>query len=189
MHEGRSPLVTFGDSLRAARASRRRLRRRAAALAVLGMSVAATIILPPRPLLVWNASASAPVGLYAVGAPVPLRTGDMVIARVPETWRTFAARRHYLPANVPLVKRVAAEPGGTICALGPKITVNGRPVAERRATDGAGRPMPAWSGCTTLRHGALFLLMTDSPASFDGRYFGPTEPRDIIGKATLLWRR
>jgi conjugative transfer signal peptidase TraF len=189
MHDGRSPLAAFGDSLRAASSSRRRLRRRAAALGALGIALGATIILPPRPLLVWNASASAPVGLYAVGAPVPLRTGDIVIARVPETWRMFAARRRYLPANVPLVKRVAAEPGDTICALGATITVNGRPVAERRAADGAGRPMPTWSGCTTLRKGALFLLMTDSAASFDGRYFGPTEPRDIIGKATLLWRR
>jgi conjugative transfer signal peptidase TraF len=187
MHDDRMPLV--GDSLRAARASRRRLRRRAAVLAVLGLGTGATIVLPPRPLLVWNASPSAPVGLYAVGAPAPLRTGDMVIARVPESYRMFAARRHYLPANVPLVKRVAAEPGDTVCGLGAIITVNARPVAERRAVDGAGRPMPAWSGCSTLRKGALFLLMTDNAASFDGRYFGPTDPNDIIGKATLLWRR
>jgi len=41
----------------------------------------------------------------------------------------------------------------------------------------------------TLRRGALFLLMADSPASFDGRYFGPTMPRLIVGKATPLWAK
>jgi len=36
----------------------------------------------------------------------------------------------------------------------------------------------------------LFLpVLMDNPASFDGRYFGATEERDIIGKARLLWRR
>lgn len=48
--------------------------------------------------------------------------------------------------------------------------------------------MPTWTGCTRLHGPQLFLLM-DNAASFDGRYFGPTEGKDIIGKARLLWRR
>jgi conjugative transfer signal peptidase TraF len=160
----------------------------AAALGVLAIGLAATIAVPLRPLLVWNASASAPVGLYAVAVPDGLEAGDLVIARVPEHLRMLAARRRYLPANVPLVKRVAAEPGDRVCASGPAIFVNGRRIATRLAHDGIGRPMPWWSGCVTLRRGAMFLLM-DDPKSFDGRYFGPTGPRDIIGKATLLWAR
>lgn len=157
-----------------------------AALGLLGMGLAATIAFPPRPILVWNASASAPIGLYRVGAAGSARIGDMVIARPPERYRLFAARRHYLPLNVPLVKRIAAVPGDTVCALGQEIFVNGRWIAERRPRDGKDRPMPWWRGCVTLRHGFLFLLM-DSPMSFDGRYFGPTDPRDIIGKARLIW--
>jgi len=161
----------------------------AGALGALAIGLAATIAVPLRPLLVWNASASAPIGLYAVAAPDQIETGDMVIARLPAPMREFAAQRHYLPANVPLVKRVIGEPGDTICAIGTQIFVNGRRIAERLVTDGAGRAMPWWSGCATLRQGALFLLMAGSPASFDGRYFGPTESRDIIGKANLLWAR
>lgn len=160
----------------------------AAALGALAIGLAATIALPVRPLLVWNASASAPIGLYAVAAPDELETGNMVIARVPPRFRMLAARRRYLPANVPLVKRVAAEPGDTVCASGPTIFVNGRRIARRLALDGFGRPMPWWTGCVTLRRGAMFLLM-DDPKSFDGRYFGPTDPRHIVGKATLLWAR
>ncbi|MBB5708423.1 conjugative transfer signal peptidase TraF [Sphingopyxis panaciterrulae] len=155
----------------------------------LAAALAATLFAPPRPRLLWNASASAPVGLYGVGEVAPLARGDMVIARLPVEFRLFAARRHYLPANVPLVKRVAAVPGDEVCAAGARVMVNGRLVARRLDRDGAGRPMPWWSGCTELGTGEVFLLMTDSRASFDGRYFGVSEAGDIVGKARLIWRR
>ena len=113
----------------------------------------------------------------------------MVIAWVPQPARQLAAERHYIPANVPLVKRVAAVPGDSVCALGQEIFVRGRWVAERRVGDGMGRPMPWWSGCVLLRDGDYFLLMSDAPASFDGRYFGITHRGDIVGQARLLWRR
>lgn len=183
------PLLDWGDQLRAARTRRRRLLHWSVALGGLALALVLTMAVPLRPLLVWNASASAPPGFYRVRTPDYLGVGDMVIARLPEAMRRLAARRRYLPANVPLVKRIAGEPGDTVCALGQRIFVNGRPVAERLVRDGAGRPMPWWSGCVTLRRGALFLLMADSPASFDGRYFGPTGRGDIIGQATLLWPR
>ena len=181
-------LARWGQNLRDARSRRRRLARRGLAIGGLAAALTATIALPPRPFLVWNASASAPVGLYRVGG-LDLAAGDMVIAWPPAHARDFAARRHYLPANVPLVKRIAAEPGDTVCALGAQIFVNGRWVAQRLIRDGAGRPMPWWTGCVTLRNGAMFLLMADSPASFDGRYFGLTGRGEIVGRATLLWAR
>lgn len=161
------------------------------ALVCAGLVVAlvVTLVAPPRPRLVWNASASAPVGLYAVADAVPLGRGDMVIARVPNEFRMFAARRHYLPANVPLVKRVAAVPGDEVCAIGARVMVNGELVAHRLDRDGAGRVMPWWSGCAELTQGEIFLLMPGSAASFDGRYFGVSEAGDIVGRARLLWRR
>jgi conjugative transfer signal peptidase TraF len=183
------PLFRWGDALRTARARRRRLRRRATLLNLGLAALATTIALPPRPLLIWNPSASAPPGLYRVSSADTVDVGDRVVARVPQAVRALAARRHYVPVNVPLVKRVAAMAGDRVCALGQEIFVNGRLIAERRASDGAGRPMPWWRGCVTLRGRALFLLVADHPASFDGRYFGPTEPADVLGKATLLWSR
>ncbi len=167
---------------------RRRLGCWALGSAGLAIALAATLLVPPRPRLVWNASASAPVGLYAVGDAAPLARGDVVIAWAPDEFRTMAARRHYLPANVPLVKRVAGAAGDEVCAVGARIMVNGRLVARRLDRDGAGRPMPWWSGCAELAPDEFFLLMTDSPASFDGRYFGASDAGDIVGKARLLWR-
>lgn len=157
-------------------------------MAIGSIVVLGSAALPPAPRLVWNASASAPIGLYSVSPDAPTSPGDMVIARVPEPYRGIAATRHYLPMNVPLVKRVAAYAGDDVCAFGQEIFVNGRWIAERSTLDGAGRPMPMWSGCVRLRGRQLFLLM-DTPASFDGRYFGVTEGADVIGKARLLWAR
>jgi type IV secretory pathway protease TraF len=39
-----------------------------------------------------------------------------------------------------------------------------------------------------LRNGRVFLL-NDTPDSFDGRYFGPTDQDALIGKATPFWLR
>jgi conjugative transfer signal peptidase TraF len=184
----RRAILRIGDAIRRDRTRRSQLRGRGYAVAALIGAVGLTVVVPLRPMLVWNASASAPIGLYGVTAPHGLRVRDMVIAHLPAAWRGLADTRRYLPSTVPLVKRVAAAPGDTVCAAGQEIFVNGRWVAARRIADGAGRPMPSWTGCATLRDGALFL-MTDNPDSFDGRYFGPTSHADIVGKAHLLWRR
>lgn len=182
----RHAILRIGDAIRHERANGKRLRRRSFGVASLAGALALTILLPLRPLLVWNASASAPTGLYGVTAPYDIAADDIVIARLSPAWRTLADARRYVPAEVPLVKRVAAGPGDTVCAAGEEIFINGRWRTARRMKDGQGRTMPWWDGCLTLRQGAVFLL-TDNPASFDGRYFGPTERQDIIGRAHLLW--
>ena len=183
------PLLEWGDQLRQAKRERRTLGRRIAVIGAGITLVGLTIAFPPAPRLVWNASASAPIGLYAVTPGATVEPGDMVIARVPDPSRLMAAERRYIPANVPLVKRVAAAAGDEVCALGREIFVNGTWVVERRAFDAKGRPMPWWSGCVRLRGRQLFLLMSDSPGSFDGRYFGVTDGNLVVGKARLLWAR
>ncbi len=133
--------------------------------------------------------ASAPVGLYWVLPGATLRRGDMAVAWPPAAARQLAARRRYLPLGVPLVKRVAGVAGDTICAADRTVLVDRKPVAVRRLADAAGRPLPAWRGCFTLGPGSVFLLMRESPDSFDGRYFGATSEREIVGKARALWLR
>jgi conjugative transfer signal peptidase TraF len=183
-----APLLAWGDALRAQTIRRARLVRRIAAVGITMLVVLASAALPPTPRLVWNASASAPIGLYWVRPGADLEPGDMVVAQLPKGARQMAARRRYLPLNVPLVKRVVAVAGDEVCALGKDIFLNGRRIAERRHADAQGRPMPTWSGCLRLRGRQLFLMM-DASASFDGRYFGVTGGVDVVGKARLLWAR
>lgn len=183
------PLIAWGNAIRAEREQRQRRRFRFAigttGIALLAISIAD----PPSPRLVWNVSESAPRGLYAVSPGRTLEPGDMVVARTPEPWRMLAARRHYLPANVPLVKRVVAVAGDTVCANGVEISINGLTAVTRRVRDARGRVLPWWEGCRTLRKDEAFLLMADASASFDGRYFGVTRRADIVGRAQLLWAR
>jgi conjugative transfer signal peptidase TraF len=142
----------------------------------------------PAPLIVYNASASAPLGFYHVLPIGALHRGDLVLVRTPTAARRLAAERGYLPATVPLVKRIAARDGDTVCAINHAVTINGRHVADQLAADRMGRKLPRWTGCQTLRTGEIFLLMADVPDSFDGRYFGPVPVRAVIGRLVPLWR-
>ena len=182
------PLFRWGAELRRARAARRRRNvRLACGLAGLTL-LTATAVVPPAPLLVWNVSASAPRGLYAVRTHARLARGDMVVAWTPREVRTLAAQRRYLPANVPLVKRVAAAPGDSVCATDARMLVRGVSVALRLRHDTAGRSLPWWVGCRRLGPDE-FLLLMPAAHSFDGRYFGPVRGHAIVGKAVPLWVR
>lgn len=192
MAEGRDlPVLCVGEELRRIIAGRRRRRRRLLFAVLIGCTavpLAASVLWRPPVVLVWNASSSAPIGLYRVRANEPVHRGDMVIAWTPEPARSLAAGRHYLPANVPLVKRVAAVAGDRICAVGHDVSINGRQVAKRKKSDGQARSMPWWTGCRDLASGEYFLLM-DRAESFDGRYFGVTQREDLVGPAKLLWAK
>src|SRR5215510_3209158 len=92
---------------RAKRRQRRRGRPRAVLIpALLGLGLIGLAALARQaPWLVWNASASAPIGLYRVLSGNAVR-GDLVLVRTPNSVRQLAAERGYLPATVPLVKRI-----------------------------------------------------------------------------------
>jgi type IV secretory pathway protease TraF len=64
----------------------------------------------PTPLLVWNASASVPVGLYRAAFGT-LEHGDFALVHTPDSVSMLADERGYLPVGVPLIKRVAAVVG------------------------------------------------------------------------------
>ncbi|AUN32732.1 S26 family signal peptidase [Niveispirillum cyanobacteriorum] len=170
---------------RLSRASRRRaLLLAGLALAALGFSVLAR----PKPILVWNSSASAPIGLYLVLPETRLRPGDLALVTPPDSLADLAARRGYLPRGVPLIKRVAAMGGDHVCAKGDVITINGDTVAVRQKADKAGRPLPWWQGCGVLSAGEILFLMP-AAESLDGRYFGPLSSVHVIGRLVPLWLR
>lgn len=158
----------------------------AVGLALVGL--AAPLVMEPAPRLVWNASASAPIGLWRITTGAAVAVGDSVLVEPPPAARRLAAQRHYLPANVPMIKTVAAVSGDEVCGLDAHVIINDRLVAVRRLADRRGRRLPWWRGCQRLSGGQVMLL-NSAPDSFDGRYFGPVERGAIIGKATPLWLR
>ncbi|WP_296752848.1 S26 family signal peptidase [Thiobacillus sp.] len=149
----------------------------------------------PLPRLIYNPSDSVAVGWYRVdpldrradSLPPPLAVGSIVLAQLPADAAELAAQRGYLPARIPLLKRVGAVSPQRVCIVGRSVRIDGVPVAAVLPADRMGRPLPSWQQCRLLHPGELFLLSTTNPASFDSRYFGPIVASDVIGVAHPVW--
>jgi conjugative transfer signal peptidase TraF len=139
------------------------------------------------PRLMWNASASTPVGLYRLYPADQLRVGDLVADRPPPDLSRFMAVRRYLPLDMPLLKFIGALSGQTVCRQGLIVSVDGRHVATALTRDHARRPLPVWRGCRLLKPGELFLLNPTVADSFDGRYFGVLPITTVTARAEPLW--
>jgi conjugative transfer signal peptidase TraF len=167
-----------------------RPRLRFGVLAGAGAALAA-LLLPalhrPQLRLVWNASASVPLGLYGIEPNTTPRVGDLVAVRPSPALTRFMAERRYVEANALLVKPVAALAGTIFCRTNVRVTLDGRNVATALSHDRVGRPLPRWSGCRRVARNQLVLIAPALRASFDSRYFGPVDRAQVIGRAIPLW--
>ena len=139
------------------------------------------------PLYIWNASNSVPIGLYRVQPATRLAVTELVAVQPPDLLAAFLDLNGYLPIGVPMLKRVLALPGQTVCRNGRTITVGGIEVGDAQERDGRGRPLPVWHGCRVIADGDVFVMNWQSADSLDGRYFGPLPASAIIGRAAPVW--
>ncbi len=137
--------------------------------------------------LIWNASASTPIGLYSVEPVGRLEVTDLVAVDAPEPIAAFLSDGGYLPREAPLLKRVLGLPGQTVCRSDLLITVDNVEMGMALERDRSGRPLPDWQGCRVIAKGDVFLMNWDVPDSLDGRYFGPIPVSSVIGRAVPLW--
>lgn len=150
-----------------------------------GIAIAAFVPAPLR--LIWNASASVPVGLYELDPPRDVTVGDLVAVMPDQPLADFLVERGYTGRGVPLMKHVAALPGQQVCRTGNTVTVDAVLLGDALNRDKRGRPLPVWQGCRRIADGDIFLMNPSVPDSLDGRYFGPIPARTVIGKATPLY--
>ena len=139
------------------------------------------------PRYIWNASSSVSIGLYRVQPTTRLTVTELVLVRPPDLLAVFLDFNGYLPIGVPMLKRVLALPGQTVCRNGLAIAVDGIDVGEARHCDGRGRPLPSWHGCRVIADGDVFVMNWQSADSLDSRYFGPLPASAVIGKAVPVW--
>ncbi len=180
---------------------------RLSAVSVAVVALTAAVKIPTT--MVWNASASVPIGLYAVRPAGLIHVGELVVVTPPEPLASFLSDRGYLPEGVPLLKHILALPRQTVCRIGGSISIDGVVVGhalarDRRAQRGAfcasvpwvghalardrrGRPLPAWQGCRAIPDGEVFLMNRWPADSLDGRYFGLLPATAITGRADPLW--
>ena len=149
--------------------------------------LAGTIVAKPSPIYIWNSSDSVPLGLYRLRTAGNYYVAELVAVQPTEPLATYLDRNGYLPAGVPMLKRVLALPGQTICRKGSTITVDGIAMGKARERDRSGRPLPVWQGCDVVEDGKLFLMNWQAANFFDGRYFGMTPATAVIGRVLPVW--
>lgn len=85
----------------------------------------------PLPKLIWNASASVPIGIYAVHPAGALRTDELLVVTPPEKLATFLDARRYLPKGIPLLNILQRSPGRPFAAWATRSASTGSPSVQR----------------------------------------------------------
>jgi conjugative transfer signal peptidase TraF len=155
------------------------------ALAVATISATSAVEWPTK--LIWNATASAPIGFYSVEPTDRIEVPELVAVMPPEPLARFMVARGYVGRGVPLLKRVVGLPGQQVCRIGRAITVDGVTMGDALERDRIGRPLPVWQGCRIIAPGEIFLMNWEVRDSLDGRYFGPIPASTVIGRTLPLW--
>lgn len=158
-----------------------------AATTLIGGALLATVAWKMPRALIWNVSASVPVGLYLVRPEPIIRAGQLVVVMPPSTLSSFMVARRYLGAGDPMLKHVAALSGQTVCRTRRRVRIDGALAAIARGLDSRSRALPVWSGCHLVARDEVFLLNANVGDSFDGRYFGVLPRSSVIGRAVPVW--
>jgi type IV secretory pathway protease TraF len=137
-----------------------------------------------RPLLIWNASKSVPIGWYFVEHRQP-KLHEIAVVKLEDWPKFYASSRGYLPANVWLLKPVAALSPTVVCRFGRYVLIDGKLVTRAKLFDRQRRILPRWKGCQSLKSDDFFLIARPK-GSFDSRYFGPVKLSQVIGVAHRL---
>lgn len=160
---------------------------------ILVSTVAAAAVLtvplvdPPSKRFIWNASDSVPIGLYRLRPIGRLAVTNLVVVLPPPPLAAFLSERGYLPRGVPMLKRVLALPGQTVCRTAVMVAVDQIELGEARRLDSRGRSLPVWQGCHVVASDEIFLMNWQSATSFDGRYFGVLPTTAVVARAEPVW--
>jgi len=167
-------------------------------LTVLTMAVLAATLMGYG--IAVNIEPCLPMGDYFLtpaGHGIGIKRGDTVQFCPPENNSIvlFGVRRGWLGAGgcpdgvMPMLKQVAALPGDTVTFTPDALVINGVVVhnSKSRTTTLSGLAMPHIEyGTYTVPANEFLPLGTNSPDSFDGRYFGFVNEKILLHKAKRI---
>ena len=143
-----------------------------------------------------NLTGSLPVGVYLAFRAAPVR-GTLVLACLPPEVAAFAKARGYVPRGIACAGAVAAVGKAVVAIVGDTVTVtpaglvvNGAAVPNSLAlaSDRKGRRLPQLgAGRYVVEPGTVWIVSSYSRFSFDSRYFGAIQARQIRANLQRLW--
>jgi conjugative transfer signal peptidase TraF len=145
-----------------------------------------------------NTTKSIPLGVYWITGEPVAKNSYVIFCPPPEQFFLEAKTRGYLATGFCdgelgyMMKKVLAAKGDTVLFDVSGVQVNGEilPFSSRFITDKFGRAMPApATGQHTLKDDDLLLMSDVNPKSFDSRYFGLVNSKQIksVIKPVLTW--
>lgn len=143
----------------------------------------------------WNASPSAPRGLWRLDRERSWKRGDFVFACLPAGELVeLALARNYVPSGTcpsgaaPVLKRVAGLPGDAVRIEVDGVTINDVmvPATAPSQLDARGRQLPDATGYQRLLRDEVLLLSDRHGGGFDGRYWGALPTHAVLGGGVLL---
>jgi conjugative transfer signal peptidase TraF len=148
--------------------------------------------------IIFNTTSSIPVGIYRKTYN-PIQKGEYVVFCPPNN-ATFkmAKQRNYIgsglcPGNLgKMLKKIYGVAGDTISIEKIGVFVNGRllPLSKPLTEDGENRRLDQFQEKNQILQKNELLLMTDhSSLSFDARYFGPIDKKQVSStiEPILVW--
>ena len=107
--------------------------------------------------------------------------GDVVVFRFPKD------------RSVDYIKRVIGTPGDTVEVKDKKVFINGKPVENSHAhfsssviLDGKSSPRDNF-GPVLVPDGHIFVMGDNRDNSYDSRFWGFVDERDVLGKAFIIY--
>jgi signal peptidase I len=116
--------------------------------------------------------------LIPIGQP---ERGDVVVFRYPKD------------KSIDYIKRVIGRPGDTVEIRTKKVFVNGEPFVDPHAHLSSGTMLSAASsprdnfGPVRVPEGRVFVMGDNRDNSYDSRFWGFVDEKDILGKAFMLY--
>ena len=110
----------------------------------------------------------------------------LIALAVPEHVQSMVYGRGWLFKGSLLLKPVAAVAGDRIRITDEGLSINKTYVGPVYPYDTEGLPLPVLRTSYTLKEDEVFLA-SPYPRSFDSRYFGPVNKKDIIAEVIPLF--
>ncbi len=107
--------------------------------------------------------------------------GDVVVFRFPKD------------KSIDYIKRVVGVPGDTVTIKNKKVHINNKPIEDQHAYFNSTSIMRASSGPRdntgpiTVPEGKIFVMGDNRDNSYDSRFWGFVEQKDVLGKAFIIY--